>query len=84
MGKVIDDSGDRCAEISVKLQITVVNFRSQPKYLTFHPSFEKAKLNASDAYVTLDEKFFINSCSAKCEWLHDKPLIQVLQEEIDY
>ena len=49
-----------------------MNYRSQQKYHTFHPSVEKAKLNASEAYVTLDEKFFINSCSAKCEWLQDK------------
>jgi hypothetical protein len=61
-----------------------VNYRSQPKYLTFNPSVENAELNASDAYVTLDEKFFINSCSAKCEWLQDIPLIQVPKEEIDY
>jgi len=82
--KVIDDSGDRCTQTSVKLQITLVNYHSQPKYLTFHPSVENAKLNASDAYVTLVEKFFMNSCSAKCEWLQDKPLIQVPKVEIDY
>ena len=55
-------------------------YRSQQKYLTFHTSVENAKLNAGDAYVTLDEKFFINSCSAKCEWLEDPGA----QEEIDY
>jgi len=72
----------RKCRLSYKLP--VVNYRSQPKYLTFHPSVENAKLNARDANVTLDEKFFINSCSAKCEWLQVKPLIQVPKEEIDY